>query len=187
MELLKTDYRPANVEFEVANNSILPENLGTFKTADEANKALKDYFTVSSNATVFRFMDNFEKNEIRKEYAELLEVRIPLLERDLDKATSEFQRAKKNLAEATEAVNARLNETKALAMEVKRGVKEISLDEMFTHRIPFEGKYYFYTFIDNQLKLCKVSDIPSDEKADLFNAMNNNDSVITERFTCKGE
>jgi hypothetical protein len=33
--LLQNDYRPKTVEFEVANSSIVPDNLGKYETAKE--------------------------------------------------------------------------------------------------------------------------------------------------------
>jgi len=132
-------------------------------------------------------MDHFEKTEIRKEYSELLEAKLPFLEKELQKASAKLAEIKKEYNEAVEYVNATTNEAKALAVEVKRGVKDISLDDQFSWRVPFEGRYYFFTFIDNQIKLCKISDIPEHEKADLWNAMSNNEAFFTGKTETENE
>lgn len=180
------DYRPVNIEFDVANSSIVPDNLGQYENSQKALEFIsKNIVGINQKVTVNRFMDHVEKIELRKEYSDLLENKLPILERDLMKASSVFEQAKKDLADAKEYVNATTNEAKALAVEVKRGTKEISLDDMFTWRVPFEGRYYFFTFIDNQIKLCKISDIPEHEKMDLYNAMNQNDEFFNANFGVK--
>jgi hypothetical protein len=179
----ETDYRPSNIEFEVANISTVPDNLGKFENAKEATDFMHLNVTaINQKIYVNRFMDNFEKNEIRKDCMDLLENKLPLLEKELQKATYTFTQAKKELAEATEACNATTNEAKALAIEVKRGTKVINLDDQFTWRVPFENRYYYYTFIDLQVKLCKISDIPEHEKTELWNAMSQNDKFFNDNF-----
>jgi hypothetical protein len=169
------NYRPSNIEFDIVSNGDIPENLGYFESSKEAIEFIASKLTaVNQKITVPRLMDNFEKNEIRKEYSELLETKLPFLEKELQKASVKFAEAKREFEEAKEYVNATTNEAKALAVDVRRGVKDISLDDQFTWRAAFDGRYYFYTFIDNQLKLCKVSDIPDFEKQNLWNAMAEN-------------
>jgi len=169
-------YRPSNIEFDIASNGEIPENLGFFETSKDAIEFIASKLTaINQKITVGRFMDNFEKNEIRKEYQELLETKLPFLEKELQKAASKLAEIKKEYNEAVEYLNATTNEAKALAVDVKRGIKDISLDDQFTWRAAFDGRYYFYTFIDNQLKLCKISDIPEWEKKDLWNAMADNE------------
>lgn len=184
MNYLQEDYRPANIEFDVANSSeIVPDNLGTYKSAQEAAEFIDvNMIGINQKITAVRFMDHYEKSEKRKEYQELLEDKLPLVERDLMKATSAFEEAKKILNEAKEYVNATTNEAKALAIEVKRGIKEISLDYQFTWRVPFNGRYFYYTYMDGSLKLCKISDMPEYEKMDLYNAMNRNDQFFNDNF-----
>lgn len=169
-------YRPANIEFNVANSGEVPDNLGFFESSKEANEFIsKNLTAVNQKITVCRFMDNFEKNELRKEYSELLETKLPFLEKELQKAAAALSIAKKEAADAQEYVNATTNEAKALAVDVKRGLKDISLDDQFSWRVPFQSRYYFFTFIDNQIKLCKISDIPEKEKEELWNAMSENE------------
>lgn len=184
----KVDYRPKNIEFDVANSSIMPENLGEYKTADEAIQFIhKNVVGINQRITVSRFMDNFEKTELRKEYQEILELKMPILEKDLQKATHEFEEAKKKLADAKELVNATTNEVKAIANDVKRGLKDIQLDDQFTWRIAFECRYFFYSYIDKQIKLAKIQDIPEHEKQDLFNVMSKNEEFFNDNFGKKDE
>ena len=176
-------YRPANIEFDVANSSNVPDNFGTFENEKAANEFIgKNLIGINQKISVNRFMDNFEKQELRKEYQEMLELKMPLLERELMKATAAFQEAKKNLADAQEIVNATTNEVKALANEVKRGIKVMELDDQFTWRIPFMGKFYYFTYIDKQLKLCKINDIMEHEKQELFNASYQNETFFNDNF-----
>jgi hypothetical protein len=186
--MLKTEYRPAVIEFEVANNGLVPDFLGQFENAQIASDFIGRWLTgINQKVTVFRFMDNFEKSETRKEYNDLLENKIPILEKELMKATSLFAEAKKNLDEAKESVSATINKAKALALDVKRGVRDITLDDLTTWKVPYNGQYYFYTFMDGTIKLAKVSDIPESEKQELFNAMNKNNEYFEKLIAEKSE
>lgn len=176
-------YRPATIDFDIVNDSIVPESLGKFDTDKEVIQFIqKNLIAVPQRMTVNRFMDSKEKRELREEYQEILEVKLPLVEKELSKASQEYEEAKKKKNNANELVSASVQEAKALANEVKRGVKEINLDDKNTWRVPFEGKYYFYTYIDKQLKLCKVKDIPDYEKSDMYNAQSNNDEFFNNNF-----
>lgn len=176
---LKESYRPANIEFNTDGGSV-PMNLGIiFPDQTAANLFIaKNFIAMNTKVRAQRFMDNFEKNEIRKEYQDLLEQKIPLLERELMKAKSAFDEAKKHYADATEYVSASTNEAKALAVEVRRGVTEMELDDMTTWRVPIGDRYYYFTYIDQQIKLCKVQDIPFHERQEIFNAMTKNEEFI---------
>ncbi len=184
-----TNYRPQVIEFDFAHdNSIVPGNLGTFENAEDAAKYLSGSFVVFNQPiTVNRVMDFVEKSEIRKEYNELLENKLPIYERDLSTATSEYNDAKKKKDNCTELVNFTITEARSLATEVKRGVVEVHLDELFTYRMPYRGRYYYYTYIDKSLKLCAIKDIPEQEKNDIWNAMASNDRFIDENFRQKDE
>ena len=65
-----------------------------------------------------------------------------------------------------------------LAAEVKRGLVDIRLDELFTYRVTYKGRYYYYTYMDKQLKLCLIRDIPEFEKSELWNSMAQNEEFI---------
>jgi hypothetical protein len=179
-----TNYRPATIEFDVAHDgSNVPQSFGEFTTAEEAAKFLGSNFTSINQAlTVSRHMDAKEKTEIRREYNDLLENILPSREKELSAATIEFNAAKKKQGECQELVNATVTEVKSLAMEVKRGLVDIKLDDMHTSRIPYRGRYYFFTYMDKQLKLCAIRDIPEHEKGEIWNAMAANEEFIDNHF-----
>lgn len=178
------DYRPAVIEFDFAHDgSIMPHSLGTFENAEEAQKFFSGNFVVfNTPITVNRLMDFKEKSEIRKEYNELLESELPKFEKALSEASSEFTQAKQKKENCVEMVNATVNEARALAIEVKRGLVEMRLDDLFTYRLPYKDKYYYYTYIDQQLKLCAIREIPEHERTDIYNAMSENDKMVEEHF-----
>lgn len=174
------DYRPARIEFDVANTiELIPDTLGKFESLQKAQDFVGENLTgVNQKLTTNRFIDQFEKTEIRKEYNELLENKIPILEKELMKAKSAFDDAKKTLDEAKEYVSATINEAKALAFDVKRGVREITVDDIATWRIALDGVYYFYTYIDGEIRLCKNSIIPDFEKMEIYNSTVKNEAYF---------
>lgn len=174
------NYRPAHIEFDVAHDGTnVPENLGVFNDADEAMIFMnKEFFTTNQGVTVARFMDNFEKNEIRKKVNDILENRLPDLEQKAREAVEEYNAAKLNRDNAIGMVNSYTNEAKQLAIEVKRGVVEIKLDEQFTWKLPYKGRYYWFTFIDNSIRLVKITDMSSSEKQELFSQGKVNEEVF---------
>jgi len=178
------NYRPANIEFDVAHDGTnIPESFGEFETAEEAAKFLgKNFTSINQALTVARHMDQREKQDIRKEYTEILENKLPVYEREMSIAAAEFSDAKKKLSDATEMVSATISEAKSLAKEVKRGLVDIRLDDLFTSRIPYKGRYYFFTYIDKQLELCAIRDIPEHEKGEIWNSMAKNDEFIDNNF-----
>lgn len=178
------NYRPANIEFDVAHDgSNIPETFGEFASAEEAIKFMGGTFIAINHAlTAARHMDIKEKTEIRRDYNDILENELPSKERELIAATQEYSSAKKKKEDCQELVNAALYEAKSLAYEVKRGLIDMQLDDIYTWRLPYKGRYYFFTYMDKQIKLCAIRDIPEYEKGDLWNAMADNEKVIEENF-----
>lgn len=178
------NYRPAVIEFDVAHDgSNIPETLGGFENAEDAAKFLgKNFTSINQALTVSRHMDQREKVDIRKEYNELLENKLPIYEKELSQVTQEFNEAKRKVANSTEMVNATITEAKSLASEVKRGLVEIKLDDLYTSRVPYRGRYYFFTYMDKQLKLCAIRDIPEHEKGEIWNAMAQNEEFVDTNF-----
>jgi hypothetical protein len=182
-------YRPANIEFNVAHDgSLMPEHLGSFETSEELAKFVGGNLTAVNQAvTVMRHMDNKEKKELQEKYSELLENIVPVYKTKLYEAEIALADAKKALKEAEERYNAEMADVQDLASEKKRGLRDMSLDEKYTFRVPYQGRYYFYTWIDKVLKLCLIRQIPDSEKQDLFNAMANNEEYIDKTFAPKPE
>lgn len=180
----KENYRPANIEFNVMHDgTLMPENLGEFETPELAAKFIGNtLISINQGITVARHMDFKEKTELRNEYNDVLENKLPLLEKDLSIANQELVEAKRKASDANQTVEAAIIEAKALANEVKRGLKEMNLDENFTYRVAYKNRYYFYTYMDKQLKLCKISDIPERDKSEIFNQMAENELYITNNY-----
>lgn len=181
---LDEDYRPANVEFDVAEDgSIMPLNMGSFDSLEDCMKMIGGNMTVINHAiTVGRHMDFVEKNHRREIYNDVLENTLPKQERNHSLLTRKLEEAKKEEKEAKEMVNASINEARILAAEVKRGIIDVKLDDIATVRIPYNGRYYFYTYMDKQLKLCKIADIMDSEKQELYTAMANNEAFLESQY-----
>jgi hypothetical protein len=132
-------------------------------------------------------MDQKEKKEMRESYQKLLEDIVPVYEKRWSEAEIAFASAKKALKDAEENYGAEISKTKELAQQVKRGLQEMDLDEKFTFRVPYNGRYYFYTWIDSELRLCLIRPIPEYEKQDLYNTMSTNEEFIDKEYAPKGE
>jgi hypothetical protein len=173
-------YRPENIEFNVSNDgSDMPDVLGEFNNADEAIKFIGNNFTaINSGITVSRHMDAKEKTELRKEYSEVMENSVPVYEKQLSDAEINLNNAKKLQKSAEEAYDFVISNAKSLAAEVKRGLKDMQLDEKYTFRIAFKGRFYFFTYIDKKLKLCYLRDISESEKTEIWSQMAGNEEFI---------
>jgi len=176
-------YRPLNIEFNVAQENNVPEILGEFEEVDEAIKFLgKNFTSINSAVTVNRWMDTKEKTELRAEYTDILENLLPSYEKELSAAENALSDAKKKQKSAEDMYNATISHAKQLASQVKRGLKEMNLDEKYTSRIAYKGRYYFFTYIDKKLKLCLIRDIPQHEKTEIWNQMAGNEEYIDKHF-----
>lgn len=185
--MIDIDYRPEKIEFNVSpDGSGIPESLGEFATAEEAGKFIGSKLTaLNRGITVSRLMDSYEKNATRQEYSEVLENEVPVYEKQLAAADLALANAKATLKSAQEAYDFVISRAKNLAAEVKRGLKDMVLDEKYTYRIPYKGRFYFYTYIDGQLRLCLIREIPESEKGDLWNALGTNEEFINKEFGVK--
>ena len=183
-EFLKEEYRPAYIEFDVSTDGgNMPESFGSF----EDEKAVAEFLgggliTLNHSLTVSRHMDSREKIEIRNEYNDVLENQLPVHEKNLSIAIHALEDAKRVVKNCTEIVNASMTKVKTLAVEVKHGVIDIKLGDIHTHRIAYRGRYYFYTWIDKQLRLCEIRDIPESEKQEIWNQLEPNERFIDVRF-----
>ena len=174
------NYRPAYIEFDVApDGTPVPESLGTFNDSDECLMFMqKNFFSTNTGLTVNRFMDNFEKSELRKKTNDILENVLPKFEQEMRDAIDEFNHAKVKKDNAIEMVNAYVNEAKAIAIEVKRGLVDMKLDELFTWKLPYKNRFYYFTFIDNQVRLVRISDMTDHEKTELFSQGKVNEEIF---------
>ena len=179
------DYRPKDIIFDVtADGSLMPEKLGDFEKHEDVLKFLNEsrLTTINQALTVSRHMDAFEKKDLREQYIDILENVLPRLEKEYTILLSELNEAKRREKDSAEMVSAAISEVKILSKEVKRGLKDIRLDDMFTFRLPYKDRYYFYTWINKELKLCKITDIPEHEKTEIWNAMATNEDFIDKKL-----
>lgn len=164
------NYRPAHIEFDVAiDEPTVPEHLGTFNSAlDAATFMQKNFFSTNQAITVNRHMDMVEKKDMREEYNNIMENLLPKYEQDMRSAIDAFNHAKVVKDNAIQMVDANINEAKAIAQEVKRGLVAMQLDEDFTWKLPYKGRFYFFTYIDKAIRLVKVADIADQERSEIF-------------------
>lgn len=176
----KEDYRPARIEFNVVEDGsgILP-NFGSFPTIEAAGKFMAGNLTcINKQMRVARWMDDLEKNTLRRDYSELLEDLLPVLGKEISQAENTLTDAKRKLKSAEESYNSAVDRAKNMAAEAKRGLRAIDLEAKDTFQVPYKGKYYYFTWIGKEVKLCHVADIPDYEKGDLFNQMAGNEQFI---------
>lgn len=182
-------YRPANIEFNVSKDGTnVPESLGEFATAEEASKFIGSNFTsLNRGVTVSRHMDAFEKKTTREDYQDVLENLVPVYEKELSAAELALTNAKAILKNAQEGYDFTINRAKNLAAEAKRGLKDMILDEKYTSRIAYQGRYYFFTYIDGSLRLCLIREIPETEKGEIWSQMGANEEFIDREYAPKPE
>lgn len=172
MEVVET-YTPANVEFTVHTESEeIPKSLGEFKNQKEVQKFLNDnnFVVVNAKTKATRLMDDIEKNDIRSLYIYELEEEEPMLQNRLHDAQIAYDLAKKELKTAQEMVSASTSKVKTYRNEIVEGLTQMELDQSKTFELAFRNQYLYYTFINNELVLCKITNIPDYEQNGLLNS-----------------
>jgi hypothetical protein len=182
--MMTDDYRPARIEFKVLpDGTNVPESLGEFATAEEAAKFIgSNLASLNRGVTVSRLMDAYEKSKCREDYQDVMENLVPIYEKELSAANIALSNAKAILKHAEEAYDFTITRAKNLAAEAKRGLKDIVLDEKYTSRIAYQGRYYFFTYIDGALRLCLIREIPESEKSEIWNQMAGNEEFIDREY-----
>ncbi|WP_028376023.1 hypothetical protein [Leeuwenhoekiella sp. MAR_2009_132] len=174
MKKVVEDYRPNEIVF-TAESTRVPAVLGQFETEEDARVFMStNLLAMGSKLTTTRYMDDFELEQIRDEYSEELEDVLPRYKSDHMKKLEDLERAKQVEKEAKEMVNASLNKIQQLAAEANERITEIDLDPSVTWEVPYDGKRYYYTLIDAELKLAKVREIPQFEIEDLLTSCDKN-------------
>jgi hypothetical protein len=177
MEVVK-NYLPAVIEFTAKTNEV-PESLGTFETPEEVQQFMTENFiAMPKQIETDRLLDEYEKEHIRNEYIIELEENYPLYQEQLTQKAMETELAKEAEKRTKETVAASFNKIDALSKEVKRGIAEINLDHATTYEVAFNGNYYYYTWINRELKLAKFMKIPDHEVSNLFNSSERNKSYF---------
>ena len=113
--MITNDYEPEELQFvlpEVVKDTFpLELTFGNAENEKEIIKAVNEHFNVMfpENELAMRYMDNFEKDEIRKKYCELVEKELPSAEAELLSAKEEAKRLKANAEEALNSVSRQIN------------------------------------------------------------------------------
>lgn len=169
-----SNYRPEEIDFTV-ESSIVPRSLGTFENADKARMFIaENLLGIQTKCSTTRYIDHVEIEALRDQYTDELENELPTIKEEFIKKIEEYERAKKNKKDAEDAVNASLNKIQQLANEVNDRTTEINLDAEHTWEVPFNGKRYYYTYIDKEIKLAKIAEISSYEADDLLTTSERN-------------
>ncbi len=168
------EYRPEVIEF-IAESKRVPQSLGEFESEEDARVFMsQNLLAVQTKLQAERIMDQFEIETLRNEYAEELEDVLPKIREEHFKRVEEMERAKQLEKDAKEMVSASLNKVQQLANEVNERVTSIELDPSNTWVAIYDGKKYFYAFIDGEIKLAKVQDVPAYEADDLISSSEKN-------------
>ena len=170
------NYTPKNVEYVLEDSvkELFPLALD-FLSIDESKmedgKKLKNksdiikfigkHFnaTFPDNELVTRYLDDFEKTNIREEYCTITENDIPQRKAELEEA---IEKAKKMKKDAEEAYASALLEVAKYAAEVKLGTTDIRLKSKDVFCIALAGYYLVYNWDkDKQLfVLAKGYEVP---------------------------
>lgn len=186
MQVSRT-YRPEVIEFTVETSEV-PLNLGTFKTDDEARLFMAEkLLAVQSKLQTERFMDQVELEALRDQYSEELETVLPQLEQEHLEKHRELETAKQNEKDAKEMVSASITKIKQLANEVNERVTEINLDPATTWECVYNGKRFYYTYMDNEIKLAAIRTIASYEADDLISSSERNATFFEALKKASGE
>jgi len=168
------NYKPAVLEFTAESNEV-PKSLGEFKTEKEARQFIAEN-TVSINSSVLaeRMLDEVEIKDIREKYINELENNLPAYREGHIQSLNELDVAKEQEKRAKEMVSASLNKVQELANLSKEGKTTIELDKTNTWEIPYNNRNYYYSYVNGELILVKVSEIPLHKQPDLMSSSEQN-------------
>lgn len=177
------EYIPEDVEFVLNQepSEEIPGELGKFKGIKEVQQFFNDnnFITLNPKLDVIRLMDAAEINDLRSEYIEELEERLPGLEINAINATADHAAAKKFMEEQKEIVSASKTKVQMLVDEVNAGTKEMNLEQSKTFEVAYKNQYLYYTLVNGKLILCKIKDIPEFERSEIFNSTEANFDALT--------
>lgn len=181
------DYRPATIEF-TAETPLVPNSLGNFESDDEARLFMAEHLlAVQTKLTARRKIDAVEVQLLREQYINELEDELPIYRDAYKDAVTHLEDAKKAEKDAKEMVSASLNKAQQLADEVNDGVTEIELDAAHTWEVVYSGKRFYYTYMDGEIKLAKVTEIPNYEMDDLISSAEKNGQYFASLMEVEAE
>lgn len=168
------NYRPGKIKFLIEDETV-PKSLGKFKDGDEVRAFVgTNLLAMQSKLKTMRYMDEYEIQQLRNECSVELEENLPELQNKLGKAKLALEQAKQSVKDAEELYNAKLTEIKTLAGKAKRGTTEMTLDQLFTWEVVYNGKRYYFTYVDNELQLADVLPLDLMEQDDLISTSEKN-------------
>lgn len=170
------NYVPENIEFVLEDGAkdIFPleldflslgeENLygeKPLKTKADVLKFVGKHFTATfpDNELVTRYLDDYEKKNIREEYCTLEENVVPARKMELEEA---LEKAKKMKKDAEEAYASVLMEVAKYAAEVRQGTVDMRLKAKNVFCIALAGYYLVYSWDNNRelFVLAKAYEVP---------------------------
>jgi hypothetical protein len=174
------NYVPEQPEFKLPKGVSFPKVIFEgAKNMDDIRKYLSGRFIAESmtNAKAIRLLDSYEKASLRSNYSELMEDEQPKLEEQLANIEADCKQITK---EAKDKLQAVITQIRDLVYQVKRGDKEVDLPTDSTVRIPLDGHYLYYAWINGMFQLCRVDKIPSWDEQSLFANQETNKEAFRE-------
>jgi hypothetical protein len=174
------NYVPEQPEFKLPKGVSFPKVIFEgAKNMDDIRKYLSGRFIAESmtNAKAIRLLDSYEKAALRSNYSELMEDEQPKLEEQLADIEADCKQITK---EAKDKLQAVITQIRDLVYQVKRGDKEVDLPTDSTVRIPLDGHYLYYAWINGMFQLCRVDKIPSWDEQSLFANQETNKEAFRE-------
>lgn len=162
------NYAPVQPEFKLPKGVSFPKVIFEgAKNMDDIRKYLSGRFIAESmtDAKAIRLLDSYEKASLRSNYSELMEDEQPKLEEQLANIEAD---CKQIIKEAKDKLQAVITQIRDLVYQVKQGDKEVDLPTDSTVRIPLDGHYLYYAWINGMFQLCRVDKIPSWDEQSLF-------------------
>ena len=184
---LKKDYEPEELKF------VLPQAvLETFPleldfsgcecvTDKDVIRMVNERFnaTFPDNESATRYMDESEKEDIRRKYCRLVEEELPQAELEYLDAVEEAKRLKNDASGKVESLNKQI---KDYAAKVHEGAKEKELPATKTFRIALAGYFLTYSIINGRVLLVKASKVEKYEKTSLWSQEDRNRIAMNELF-----
>jgi hypothetical protein len=183
------DYCPDVIDFVLSDEvkEKFAEVTTLFRGAenvDEVIEKVNEYFNAEfpTNEVARRYIDDFEVQNIREEYAHIVEDELPQVEREQLDAIDQAKRIKKEADDNLLSVRSRIKE---LASRVKDGKEDYKLSSKNTFRIALNGHYLTYSWVDGEIKLVKAERVPDWDKNKIWAQEDKNRKGMEELFGVK--
>lgn len=151
------------------------------ETEKDIIKKVNEHFNVMfpENEMTYRYMDDKEKDDIRKEYCELVEKDLPEAEQNMIEAVNTAKSIKSSAESRLQSVRKQISD---LAAEVNDGTVQKKLPSTKTWRIALNGYFLFYSLLNGKVVLVKAEKISSYDKSSLWAQEDRNRTAMMELF-----